>query len=414
MAAGGRLKQYGRQSFASLAVYNYRLYFIAQGISLTGTWLQTVAQTWLVLELTHSATKLGLLAALQFLPVLLFGAYGGLLADRFRKRRLLYMTQGSAMTLALIMAALVFSHSVQLWMVYLLAVGLGLVQMVDSPTRQTFIMEMVGADRITNAVSLNSIEVNLARVVGPLVAAGLIAGLGIGWCFLINGLTFVAVLVCLRLMRAHELRPSDPVAKGRGQLREGFRYVWRTPLLRNVLLMMALVGALAYEFQVVLPVLATKTFHGGAAGFAIMMAAMGAGSFIGGLVTAGRGRPSPRRLVLVTLAFGAALLLVAMAPAFWPAVGLLAVVGFCSVGFTALTNSTLQLNTSPAMRGRVMSLWVVAFIGSTPIGGPIIGWVSEHGSPRLGLAVGGLSAVAAAAFGVLALRSYRRSAANAA
>lgn len=380
---------------------------MGQGISLSGTWLQTVAQTWLVLELTHSGTQLGILSAVQFLPILLFGAYGGVIADRFEKRRLLYFTQSALMVFAAILAALVFTRTVEVWMVYAVAVALGLVQMVDSPTRQTFIMEMVGSDRLTNAISLNSIEVNVARVAGPLLAAALIAGLGIGWCFLINAASFVAVLACLKLMRGHELLARPPVARARGQLSEGLRYVWQTPVLRNVLIMMAMIGALTYEFQVVLPVFATKTFHGGASGFAGMMTAMGAGSLLGGLVTAGRGNPSPRQLLRAALALGLALLLVAASPTYWLALAFLFAAGFWSIGVTALTNSTLQLNSSPSMRGRVMSLWVVAFLGSTPLGGPLIGFLSEHLSPRAGLATGGLAAIAAGLFGAAAVRHYR-------
>ena len=401
------LLSYGHRSFESLATYNYRLYFIGQGISLSGTWLQMVAQTWLVLQLTHSGTQLGLLSAVQFLPILLFGAYGGVIADRFIKRRLLYFTQTTFMMLAFLLSILVFTHVIHVWMVYVIAVVLGFVQMVDSPTRQTFIMEMVGGDKLMNAVSLNSIEVNVARVVGPLIAAALIAGFGIAWCFLINAFTFVAVLICLWGMRGGELKSTPPVAKAHGQLTEGLRYIWHTPVLRNVLIMMAIIGALTYEFQVVLPVFATTTFHGNAGSFAAMMAAMGAGALVGGVITAGRGKPSPYRLLRAALALGVSLLLVAAAPWYWMALVLLFSAGFWSIGVTALTNSTLQLNSAPEMRGRVMSLWVVAFLGSTPIGGPIIGYISEHVSPRAGLVTGGLAAIAAGMFGVLIAHNYR-------
>lgn len=402
------LASYGQRSFASLSVYNYRLYFVGQGISLSGTWLQTVAQTWLVLQLTHSGTQLGVLSAVQFLPILLFGAYGGVIADRFVKRRLLCFTQTAFMAFAFILATLVFTHTVQVWMVYVIAAALGLVQMVDSPTRQTFIMEMVGGEKLTNAVSLNSIEVNVARVLGPLIAAALIAGLGIGWCFLINAISFIAVLGCLRQMRGQELHSREPVARARGQLLEGLRYVWHTPVLRNVLIMMAVIGALTYEFQVVLPVFATKTFHGSASGYAGMMAAMGAGSLLGGLVSASRGQPSPRRLIRAAVALGASLVLTSLAPSYGLALAGLLLAGFWSIGVTALTNSTLQLNSDPRMRGRVMSLWVVAFLGSTPLGGPVIGYLSEHISPRAGLLTGGTAAIAAGLFGAIAVRRFRK------
>lgn len=400
------LKKYGKRSFSSLYVRNYRLYFIGQGISLSGTWLQTVAQSWLVLELTHSGTLLGLVVAAQFLPVLIFGPYGGLIADRFNKRKLLYGTQSVAMVLAFTLALLVATHTVQVWMVFVLAACLGCVNMIDSPTRQTFVVEMVGKKRLTNAISLNSIEVNVARIIGPVIAAGLIASVGLGWCFLINGLSYLAVLLCLKLMDRSELQAHEPVPQAKGQLRAGFSYIWHTPVLRNVLLMMALVGALTYEFQVVLPLFATQTFGGNAGTYAHMMAAMGIGSLFGGLVTASRGNPSPRRLLGTTLALGVSMMIVAIAPSLDAAIGLLVVVGFFTISFTALTNTTLQLNSSSSMRGRVMALWVMAFLGTTPIGGPIIGYISEHGSPRIGLAVGGIAAIAGGIFGILALKSF--------
>lgn len=402
------LKSYGKRSFSSLFVRNYRLYFIGQGISLSGTWLQTVAQSWLVLQLTHSGTLLGLVVAAQFLPVLIFGPYGGLIADRFNKRKLLYATQSVAMTLAFTLALLVATHTVQVWMVFVIAACLGFVNMVDSPTRQTFIVEMVGKERLTNAISLNSIEVNLARIIGPVIAAGLIAGFGIAWCFFINGLSYLAVLACLKLMDKSQLQANKPIAQAKGQLRAGFSYIWHTPVLRNVLLMMAIVGAFTYEFQVVLPLFATKTFSGNAATYAHMMVAMGVGSFFGGMVTASRGNPSPRRLFGTTLALGVAMLATAVAPNFQAALAMLVVVGFFTISFTALTNTTLQLNSSQSMRGRVMALWVMAFLGTTPIGGPIIGYICEHLSPRWGIAAGGLAAIGGGIFGILALRSYRK------
>ncbi|HEX5455985.1 MAG TPA: MFS transporter [Candidatus Saccharimonadales bacterium] len=406
-AADG-LKDYGLRSFSSLSVRNYRLYFGGQAISLSGTWLDTVAQAWLILELTHSGTLLGLLAAARFLPVLILGPYGGLIADSVNKRRLLYVTQTGAMILAFILAAIVVTNTVQVWMVFVLASCLGLINAVDSPTRQTFVMEMVGKEKLTNAISLNSIEVNIARIIGPVIAAALIAGVGLGWCFFINGLSYIAVLICLKLMDGSELLPSLPSARGKGRLRAGFFYVWHTPVLRNVLIIMALVGALSYEFQVVLPLFATQTFGGNAGTYALMMTAMGLGSLIGGLFTASRGNPSPKRLLEATIALGISMILTAITPDLPMALAALVLVGFCTISFTALTNTTLQLNSVQDMRGRVMALWVMAFLGSTPIGGPIIGYISEHGSPRLGLAVGGLAALLSAVFGILALRNYRK------
>lgn len=401
-----KLKGYTRTTFSSLKIRNYKLYFTGQGISLTGTWVQTIAQTWLIFQLTGSGTYIGLLTAMQFLPVLLLGPVGGLVADRFPKRQILYITQGASMALAFTLAVLVLSHAVQVWMVFAIAGLLGLIKVVDTPTRQTFIMEMVGRDHIVNAVTLNSIEANMARIIGPAIGGGLIAGIGIGYCFLVDGVSYFAVLLCLLLMRAGELHGSARAIKARGQLREGFRYVWHTPVLRNILLMMVIIGTLAYEFPVVLPIFASETFHTGAGGYSFLMGAMGLGAVMGGVITANRRKPTPHLIMLAAVAFGVSMLLTAIAPHIIIAGLLMVCVGVGSVSFTSVANSTLQLQSAPAMRGRVMSLWTMAFMGSTPIGGPIIGYISEHGSPRLGLAVGGVAAVGA---GLLALRIHLRS-----
>lgn len=389
---------YASSTFASLKMYNYRLYFIGQGISLTGTWLQTIAQTWLIFTLTHSGTYIGLLTATQFLPVLLLGPAGGLIADRLPKRRLLYFTQVTSMVLAFVLAWLVLSHTVQAWMVFVLAGLLGCVRVVDNPTRQSFIMEMAGRDNITNAVSLNSVEVNLARVVGPAIAGLLIASVGIGWCFLLNGISFVAVLYCLWLMRPDELHTQVPVEHMRGQLRAGFRYVRRTPVVRDILIMMAVIGTFAYEFPVLLPIFASNTFHHGASGYSLLMGAMGLGAVVGGFVAANRRKLAPGAITVAAIVFGVTMLLTAMAPNIWFAALLMVLVGAGSIGFTSLANSVLQLHTQPAMRGRVMALWTMAFVGSTPIGGPIIGYISEHLGARLGFVVGGAAALGSGLF----------------
>lgn len=393
-----RLNKYARSTFASLKVYNFRLYFIGQGISMVGTWLQTIAQTWLVFTLTHSGSYIGLLTAVQFLPVLLLGPLGGVIVDRYPKRRILYVTQTTAMSLAFVLAALVLSHSVQVWMVFVLAGLLGCVQVVDNPTRQTFIMEMVGRSHLANAVTLNSIEVNTARVIGPAIAGGLIAGIGIGYCFLVNGLSYIAVLFCLVIMRGRELHLSETVQHARGQLRAGFHYVRHTPVVRNILLMMAVIGTLSYEFPVVLPVLAGTTFHAKADGYSLLMGAMGAGAVIGGIIAANRRHPKPGDITKAAIAFGLAMLLAALSPTIWLSALAMVLVGIGSISFTALANSTLQLQSAPNMRGRVMSLWTVAFLGSTPIGGPIIGYISQHGSARWGLITGGITAIGAGLF----------------
>lgn len=400
-----KFKHASKTTFESLGVRNYRLYFIGQGISITGTWMQGIAQTWLVLQLTHSGTAIGLLVAAQFLPVLLFGPFGGVIADRFPKRKLLYVTQGAALTLALTLALLVQFHLVQLWMVFGLAVLLGFVTLVDNPTRQSFVIELVGPDRLTNAVTLNSIEINMGRIIGPTIAGLLIANVGLGLCFFLNSASYIAVLVCLALMDARLFNVAKRTTKMRGQLMEGFRYVARTPILRDTLIMFAIIGTFTYEFQVVLPVLASHTFHGNATLYALFTSAMAVGSVGGGLITASlRRAASTKRLTITTLIFGAVMLITAVMPNILLTTVMLTAVGVVSIAFTAQANSTLQLSTAPEMRGRVMSLWTVAFLGSTPIGGPIIGWIADSLGPQAGLAVGGVAALVAAGVGIAASR----------
>jgi MFS family permease len=368
-------------------------------ISLSGTWMQGVAQAWLVLRLTGSGTALGLVTALQFLPVLLFGPLGGLVADRLPKRRVLYVTQAAAGVLAAVLGATVATGVVRLWMVYALAAGLGIVNSVDNPIRQTFVLEMVGSDQLTNAVTLNSVMVNLARVLGPAAAGVLIATVGLAPCFFVNAASYIAVLSGLALMRGSELMPTPPQPRRTGQLREGLRYVRRTPELLSPLLMMAAIGTLAYEFQVILPLVARFTFHGGAGAYAAMTAAMGVGAVAGGLVTASRRHRSVTALPFAAAALGGLMLGAALAPTFPLELAALVLIGAASITFLALGNTTLQLATAPEMRGRVMSLWAVAFLGSTPIGGPLIGWIGQHVGARYGLLTGGVAAVLAGALG---------------
>jgi MFS family permease len=387
------------RTFSSLTVRNYRLWVVGQGISLSGTWMQTVAQGLLVLHLTGSGTALGLVTALQTIPVLLFGPWGGVVADRFPKRRILYVTQAVSSVLALLLGTLVATGAIRIEMVYLVALCLGTVSAVDNPTRQAFVVEMVGKDEIVNAVSLNSTEINLARVIGPAMAGVLIASVGLAACFLINGLSFLAVLAVLMAMRGEELRPTPIGPRVPGQLRQGLQYVRASPVIRTILVMMAIIGTFTYEFSVSLPLFAEVTFRQGPATYAAMTAAMGLGAVVGGLYTASQGIGSLRRLTIAALLFGASVLLTAVAPTLPLALLALLAVGFCSIGFTSLGNATLQLTSSAEMRGRVMALWTVAFLGSTPIGGPVIGAIGEHVGPRWALALGGVAAVLAAGLG---------------
>ena len=390
------LRQAVHQTFSSLRIRNYRLYFTAQLISVSGTWMQTVAQAWLVLHLTDSGVALGIVVGLQFLPMLLFGPFGGLVADRVNKRRLLYLTQAGGGVLALVLGVLVVTHTVELWQVYLLAASLGMVNVFDNPARQTFIMEMVGRDDLPNAVSLNTVVMNASRVVGPAIGGVVITLVGLGVCFFINAASYIAVIVGLSMMRSSELRPTGTVARAKGQVRDGFRYVWRTPSLRNTLLAVAVIGIFAYNFTVTLAVLAKVTFHGGAGTYSLLTSCMGAGAVIGGLAAAHRARPTPRLLQVLALVFGALLAAVALAPTLLTASILIVFMGAASIGFIATANASLQLGADPSMRGRVMALYAMAFLGTTPIGAPLVGAIAQWANPRVALLVGGVATVASA------------------
>jgi MFS family permease len=390
-------------TFRSLKVRNYRLYFTGGAISLCGTWMQTIGQDWLVLKLTGSGTQLGIVSAFQFLPVLFLAPFGGIIADRFDKRRILYFTQSIAGILALTLGTLVATNHIHIWMIYLLALGLGVINSLDNPTRQTFVSEMVGEEHLANAISLNSTEVNLARVVGPVIAGTIIAVFGLSLCFLFNGLSYIAVVIALAMMRKEELRPSKRIAKTKGQLRDGFRYVKNSPILLYSLVMMVIIGTFTYEFSVSLPLLAQFTFHGNAGTYSALVAAVGIGSVVGGLFAATRRKATPKMIVLFAFLFGITLSAVAFMPNTTSAFLALLLVGAASISFSSMANTTLQLETVPEMRGRVMSFWAIAFLGSTPIGAPIIGWIGEHIGPRYGILTGGLAAIVAAGVGALTL-----------
>ncbi len=399
-----RLKGVGRVTFAALAIPNYRRYMAGQSVSLIGTWMQMAAQSWLVLSITHSSTMLGLIVALQTLPVLLLGPYGGVIADRVDKRRLMVILQSAMGVQALALGLLTVTGLVQLWEIGLLAALLGLNNAFENPARQSFMLEMVGPENLRNAVSLNSVLVNVARVIGPAVAGILIATTGEGVCFLVNAASFVAVVASLTTLDRTAISPSPPSGREPGQLREGLRYIKSNPQLGVPLAMMALAGCLAYEFQVTLPVMASQGLHAGATGFGFMTSAMGVGAVLGGLVVANKGKTGLPPLVMAATAFGVVLLLAALAPSLPVEIFALALAGGASISFMSTGNSTLQLTAAPNMRGRVMSLWFVAFQGSTPIGGPIIGWVMAEFGARAGLGVGGVTCLLVALLGLMALR----------
>ena len=401
------LRHFSQETFPSLHVRNYRLYYIGQIISTSGTFMQQVAQAWLVLKLTNSGPALGLATALQYLPILFLGPYGGVIADRISKRKILYFTQSISGVLALILGLLVATGLVRVWMVYILAFSLGMVNVFDNPTRQTFYIELVGPDNLRNAITLYSTLVNLARIIGPAIAGALIAAVGLAPCFLINSFSYIAVVIILGMMRANELLTTPPVPRAKGQLQEGFKYVVSTPILGSVLLMMAIIGTLTFEFQVSLPLIAEFTFKGNASSYAFLTASMGFGAAIGGIFFASRKGITPYKLINASLLFGLAVLAAAFMPSLLLTGLALVLVGICSINFSSLGNSTLQLNSSPQMRGRVMSFWSVAFLGSTTIGGPIVGWFAEVAGARWGLALGGLAALIATVFGAITLRKLQ-------
>jgi MFS family permease len=385
-----------RRSFHSLSVPNYRRYFAGQVVSLSGNWMQTVAAVWLILSLTDSGVAVGLTTALQFLPMLLFGAWGGLLADRFPKRRLLMVTQALMALPAIGLFAVTEAGTVAPWMVYIAVFAMGAVNAVDNPTRQSFVIEMVGPDRVVNAVSLNSVIVQAARIVGPAIGGLLIAAFGVGLCFGVNALTFAAMILALWRMNPTQLRAAPTGGREPGAIRAGLRYVRRTPALAVPLGLMALVGTFGFNFQVVLPLLARFSFDGGPGTYAVLVSAMGVGSVAGALITGAHGRTGPRLIAAAALAFGVSALLSAAMPALAFEIPMLALLGAAAVTFAASINSTLQLAVEPAMRGRVMALYSVVFLGSTPIGGPLSGWLAEAYDPRVALVLAGISGLSAA------------------
>jgi MFS family permease len=358
--------------------------------------MQSVGQAWLVLQLTGSGVALGITMALQFLPVLVLGPWGGVIADRFDRRRVLVWTQSASAVLALALGVLTISGAVELWMVYVLALALGVATVVDNPSRQAFVMEMVGEEHVTNAVSLNSVTFTSARIVGPAIAAALIATGGLGLCFLINAASYVAVIAGLLLMRTDELQPRRRMARAKGQIREGFRYAWSHPLLRRLLILAAVIYAFSFNFSVIMPLLAERSFSGGAGTYGLLLSVTGAGSLLGGLAMAGRSKPSERLIVAAGLATGVLEIAAAVAPQLWMEVVVLLPLGFVLMVMMAAINSALQLASDGAFRGRVMALYAMVFLGSTPIGGPLSGWAAERLGPRAALCIGGIVAAVAA------------------
>jgi MFS family permease len=384
--------------FRSLRVRNYRLYSSGQLISLTGTWMQRVAQDWLVLELTNSGTALGIVTALQFLPSLLFGLWGGVLADRYDKRALLLGTQTGLALVALVLGVLDVTGVVQYWQVLVLALLLGLVSAVDSPVRQSFVAEMVGQDDLPNAVGINSTIFNTGRILGPAVAGVMITAVGTGWAFIANAASSLAVLAGLALMRREDLFASPVVARGRGQLRAGLQYVRHRSDLLLTMVLVFVVGTFGLNFQITTAVLAKQAFHRTAAGYGLLSTALAIGACAGAvLATRRQTRPGLLFLVLAASGFAVLEILAGVMPTFALTAAILVPVGFAMLVFTTAANSSVQLGVAPGMRGRVMALYLMCFLGGTPIGAPIVGWVASTFGPRWGMIGGGAVCLASAA-----------------
>lgn len=385
-------------TFRSLRSFNFRLWTAGSLVSNIGTWMQRVAQDWLVLtQLTHhDASALGIVMALQFAPQLLFLPWTGSAADRLNQRKLLMLTQATMGALALVLGALTIAGVVRLWHVYLFAFLSGSAAALDAPVRQTFVAEMVGDADLPNAVALNSTSFNAAQMIGPAVAGLLIAKVGIGWAFLLNGFSFAAVLLSLSLFRLSELRTSARAHRSASGFTEGLRYVWSKPDLRAILIMLFLIGTFGLNFPIFISTMAVNVFHSDARGFGLLSSIMAVGTLSGALFAAGRQRPGLASLLAGAAVFGIGCTLAAIAPGYWWFGAALVVIGAAALTFTNGTNSIMQLSTEPAMRGRVMALRVGIALGGTPIGAPILGWIANHFGPRWALGVGAAAGFAAA------------------
>jgi MFS family permease len=391
--------------FRSLRSFNYRVWAAGAFVSNIGTWVQRTAQDWLVFtQLTHhDASAVGLVMALQFGPQFLLLPWTGFAADHFNQRKLLIATQATMGALALALGALTVAGVVQLWHVYIFAFLFGSAAAFDAPVRQTFVAELVGDEDLHNAVALNSTSFNAARMIGPAVSGVIIAAISTGWAFLINGASFVAVLVSLAFLRVAELRPNARAHRAKGSFTDGFRYVWGRPDLRAILVMLFLIGTFGLNFPIFISTMAVSVFHADARGYGVLSSIMAIGTVAGALLSAGRDRPRFSLLLVGAAVFGLGCTMAAVAPGYWVFAAALVVIGVAALTFANTTNSLMQLSTEPAMRGRVMALRVGIALGGTPLGAPIVGWVANHCGPRWALGVGAASGFAAASVAIFAL-----------
>jgi MFS family permease len=400
-----RLRDATRTTFRSLQTRNFRLFFVGQLVSQAGTWMQTVAIVWVVLDLTDSGTALGLVTAAQFLPMLVLGPWTGLLTDRLDRHRLMIATQVAFTVLAVVFSVLTLTDQASVPAMYALSLVFGIITAFDNPARRVLVSELVAEEDVPNAVGLNSALMTGSRVIGPALAGALIAGPGAGSCFVVNALTYFAVIGALLRMDRSAFRAAPPVAKAKGQLREGFRYVWRTPELRLSLALVGVVGVAAFNYQVSLPLLAEDTFGGDATTFTMLYATMSAGSVAGALAVARRRDIDLSFLVRTGAALTVSTLALAFAPTLPLALLAAVPVGFTSIFLISGSSAAVQLTADPSMRGRVLALLAMLFLGSTPIGSPIIGWVSDVSNPRMGIAIGGIATAIATVWTARRMRS---------
>jgi MFS family permease len=396
------------ETFRSMHVRNFRLFFGGQLVSQVGNWLTLVAQTLLVLKLTNNGIALGALAAAQFGPVLLLGSWAGLVADRSDKRKLLLIVQTIAMAQSFTLAALAFMGHPPVLAIYAVAMVGGVTIAFDNPARRAFVVEMVPEEDMQNAVSLNSALMTSSRVIGPTIAGLLIHTVGYGWCFLSDALSYIAVIAALWAMRTEELRPSPVTAKARGQIREGLRYARSVPELWMPLTMMAVVGTLSYNFQTIFPLFTKRDLHGSVLTFTFLFAVVSVGALVGALSTARRTTISVRDVALASLGYGIAMTMMTFAPDQWVAYGFGLLLGFASISFLVASTAIVQIRSAPEMRGRVLALQAMLFLGSTPIGGPIVGWISQEWGARYAIALGAAAALAAGLWGLAKARGLER------
>ncbi|MEI2638947.1 MAG: MFS transporter [Microthrixaceae bacterium] len=400
-----RVRLAAGETFASLRNRNFRLFFVGQTISQVGNWLTLITQTLLVLNLTHSGTALGMLTAAQFAPVLVLGPFAGLVADRSDKRRLLVITQALAMLQSFALAAVAVLDRPPVSAIFAIALVGGVVTAFDNPARRSFVVEMVPVEQVNNAVSLNSALMTGSRVVGPALAGLLVVTVGFAWTFAADGISYVAVIAGLVMMRSSELRPAPIVEKAKGQVREGIAYARSMPVLWVPLVMMAIVGTFAFNFSVTFPVFVTRTLHGTESTFTILFSWLSVGSLLGALAVARRPATSVRFVALSSVAFGVSMVGAAIAPSEAVVFVIAPIVGAASIAFMTSSTAIVQTESDPSMRGRVLALQSMVFLGSTPIGGPIVGWVTEHLGARFGLGLGAVACLAAGAWGVATVRN---------